>query len=95
MAKYTEKSATHQSKELESEVLYQRLGDRVYAFTIMNNEVYFGAVPEAVILPTNEATIPTSTTESSAQEAQAANPKSTKSSRRSNLRRPVKDLEAA
>lgn len=33
----------------EVEVLYQRLGDRVFAFSLVDDEVFFGEVPNDAI----------------------------------------------
>lgn len=45
------KGATSRSTtgEREVEVLYQRLGDRVFAFSLVDDEVFFGAVPAEAI----------------------------------------------
>lgn len=32
-------------KDLTADVLYQRLGDRWYAFSVVGDEVFFGEVP--------------------------------------------------
>ncbi|MCC7440684.1 MAG: hypothetical protein IT285_03560 [Bdellovibrionales bacterium] len=36
-------------REQEVDVLYQRLGDRWFAFSIVDDEVYMGAIPDESI----------------------------------------------
>ena len=40
------KSQGKAGKEREVEVLYQRLGNRWFAFSLIDNEVFVGSIPE-------------------------------------------------
>ncbi|MGE0616473.1 MAG: hypothetical protein AB7P04_12615 [Bacteriovoracia bacterium] len=55
--KIREKMAKNQeAAEKEADVLYQRMGDRWYAFSIVDDEVFMGEVPEdAIHLAKSEA----------------------------------------
>ena len=46
-AKATSKSKSqNKSKEREVEVLYQRLGNRWFAFSLIDDEIFVGSLPE-------------------------------------------------
>lgn len=39
------------NKTDEAEILYQKLGDRWYAFSVIDDEVYIGSIPDAQLDP--------------------------------------------
>lgn len=41
--------AKDHKKNSTAEVLYQRLGDKWYAFSVMGDEVFFGEVPDKAL----------------------------------------------
>lgn len=43
------KNSNQTKSEREVEVLYQRLGDRVFAFSLVDDDVFFGEVPNEAI----------------------------------------------
>lgn len=47
-------SARSDAKTKKSEVLYQRLGNRWYAFSVVDGDVFFGEVPPETLATASE-----------------------------------------
>jgi hypothetical protein len=43
-------NSANTTQDLDTEVLYQKLGDQWFAFSVMNDEVFMSPVPEEKIL---------------------------------------------
>jgi hypothetical protein len=50
-SKAQKETQTDSTQEKEVDVLYQRLGDRWFAFSVVDDEVYMGAIPEETLSP--------------------------------------------
>lgn len=47
--KESQPKANHGSVEREVDVLYQKMGDRWYAFSLVDDEIFFGSIPQEEI----------------------------------------------